>query len=1256
MRLFFISLVIVLAGTLYSQELWNPVEFNKREETRIKVSKFDFYKVDLTLLKESLTKASNEFQRDNQGVIIEIPMAGKSPQRFRVKQTNTIHESLRSKYPGIDNFVIQSVDNPRIHGRIDYTYQGFHAIIKDGSSTTFIDPAFEHNGDYYMVYTRREAINTKSFECYFSKEDDFKPYERMGVSFSDNMLRTYRLALSCTGEYAQFHGGTTPLVLSAMNTTINRVNFVYELEYGVRFEIIPNTDVLIYLNPITDPYDNDDIGKQLDQNQIECDTKIGAANYDIGHIFSTGGGGLAGYAVVCKNNKAWGGTGSSKPINDPFDIDYVAHEIGHQLSGSHTQNNSCNRDNSACYEPGSASTIMGYAGICSPNVQNNSDAYFHGYSIQEMSQYIVSDFGNQCPTKIQLDGVIPTITTSTGNHTIPKLTPFELKAEADGDSSLIYQWDQLDKGIGETQPPKSTNKISPLFRSYWGNETGVRTFPAINYIVNNTNNIWEVLPGVKRDLNFILTVKENKAGGANHVQAKNKLAVDNNSGPFLVTYPNQKYITWFVGEQKTITWDVANTDKSPVNCKNVDILISEDGGYTYPHLLGTFPNIGHADITVHDIEGQKIRVKIAASDNVFFDISNEDMVIRRGLPPFGISMDVNPEILCKGDSLEFYVRAISPDTLTDTVSVSINNPNTGLKVSFDSEKFLDNDSIRVTIYNEGAATKANVIDFFFTANGHTIFRQVQIQTYSAPSAPTLYNPVNFSENVTPGLKFVWNAVTGQPVTYDLEVATDIDFFNIVAKRVDVELPQAVLAENLADNTVYFWRVKANGVCESSPYSGTYVIRTGQCNAFYSTPGKVIELSGSFVSDTITVDSLPFEKLQSLEVIGLKGHTSNIGSIKASLVNADQKSSILWQSSCSGEKEMRLRFSDNAYSESIPCDTLDQVFGLGDLSVKPVESLSRFNSSTAENTYALVLSMEDSTTTGQMQQWGLNLCGSAPTCKPLRIPTTSRLYTADLACTDDEGWTHYSITAANNSGSNVDLMVMSIKYNGADPLPADKISVRIPTSARYIRINNAQYVANPANWVVLNRHWLLDQDFQVGNPVDIRFYLTDLEINSMLDAAGLSGQTDSLKVFSVFSNDSINASPAEKHLKVKPNDVKEHTYVLGTYNLNKYLQFSLDYLTDGCVGAGSAILNTNATRSTGVQNIRIFPNPGIDKINIWGINEKTRIEIYDINGRLQKSDRVSGDTVLDLSGLTAGTYLVRLVNNIGQYFEKVNIIK
>jgi len=123
MRLFFISLVIVLAGTLYSQELWNPVEFNTREETRIKVSKFDFYKLDLTLLKESLTKASNEFQRDNQGVIIEIPMAGKSPQRFRVKQTNTIHESLRSKYPGIDNFVIQSVDNPRIHGRIDYTYQ-----------------------------------------------------------------------------------------------------------------------------------------------------------------------------------------------------------------------------------------------------------------------------------------------------------------------------------------------------------------------------------------------------------------------------------------------------------------------------------------------------------------------------------------------------------------------------------------------------------------------------------------------------------------------------------------------------------------------------------------------------------------------------------------------------------------------------------------------------------------------------------------------------------------------------------------------------------------------------------------------------------------------------------------------------------------------------------------------------------------------------------------------------------------------------
>ncbi len=1257
MRTIFTFLSLTITSVLFSQSLWTAQDYVTRSDVRIKTTKAEFYSLNFAELKSNLSTATNEYSRGSQDLIIQIPLTGGKMESFKIFQTNTLSQGLQSKYPEINNYIIQSVDHPGIYGRIDVTYQGFHAIIKTGADYVYIDPALDRNTQNYMVYNRKDAINTKTFHCYSKTEDITEQMEVRSARISDNKMRTYRMALSCTGEYAQFHGGTVPLVLSAMNTTINRVNFVYEQEYAVRFEIIANTDLLINLNPLTDPYDNDDIDMQLDQNQIECDIKIGNSNYDIGHIFSTGGGGLAGYAVACKSNtKAWGGTGSSKPINDPFDIDYVAHEVGHQLSGSHTQNNKCNRDESASYEPGSASTIMGYAGICSPNVQNNSDAYFHGYSIEEMSKYIVNGTGNQCPTKTSLDGTIPVITESTGNYTIPKLTPFELKAKAEGDQPLIFQWDQLDNAVAEVQPPKSTNTKGPLFRSYWGDNSGVRTFPAINYIVKNLNNTWEALPGVKRDVNFILTVKEDKPGGANHAQKKNKLSVDNTAGPFVVTYPNDKFITWFVGEGREITWDVAKTDAGNVKCKNVNILLSDDGGYNYPYLIATVPNSGSAYITVPDYIGTTMRIKVAAADNVFFDISNEDFEIKAGLQPFSIDMDVPASDLCKGDSLVFFAKAGSPDQNTDTIHVTANYPTSGFTVSIENTQFLDVDSIRIVIYNNGAGTATNNFEFFFEANGNTILRQVTVRTYGIPATPTLFNPVNYTENVNPNAKFSWNPVAGQPVTYDLEVATDINFTNIVAQVHDVAGVQTVLPENLANNTDYYWRVRCNGVCENSSYSDVYVIRTSTCSQFYTNPGIGFELNEPEVKDSIKVTNLPFDKLQSLEVIGIAGHFSEVGNIKARLTNSEQKSAILWNNDCTGEKDIRLRFADNAYSTEIPCDTSSSQYGLGDLAIQPVEALARFNTSPPENTYSLIFNLDDVAKWGYILSWGLNLCGNAPTCNPLRIPLTTRLYTADLACTDDNGWTNYSITAANNPGSNTDLMVMSIKFNGEEPLSPEQVQVRIPSAAKFIKINNAQYVANPSTWTVLNRYWLLSPETQPSSPVEVRFYLTDSEITSLLDAAGLSGETDSLKVFSVFSNDSIDANPVNKHLKIKEGDVQQHTFELGTYNLNKYIQFSLDYLSDGCVGAGGEILKTNNTKKTRLSNVKFYPNPASQSISIKGMEGKGFVHIYDITGQKIGAKAITGNTEIDLSQLSVGTYIFKIINEKGEHIEKVTILR
>src|SRR4029450_10828267 len=180
-----------------------------------------------------------------------------------------------------------------------------------------------------------------------------------------NQLQVYRLALAATGESPAFHGGTVSGALSAMTTTMNRVNGVYEKDLAVRMVMVANETSIIYTNASTDPYTNNDGGTMLGQNQTNLTNVIGSANYDIGHVFSTGGGGVAGLGVVrSAGDKARRGTGSSAPVGDGFDIDYVAHEMGHQFGGNHTFNGttgSCgggNRAANAAYRRGRGAATL----------------------------------------------------------------------------------------------------------------------------------------------------------------------------------------------------------------------------------------------------------------------------------------------------------------------------------------------------------------------------------------------------------------------------------------------------------------------------------------------------------------------------------------------------------------------------------------------------------------------------------------------------------------------------------------------------------------------------------------------------------------------------------------------------------------------------------------------------------------------------------------------------------------------------------
>ncbi|HNL84784.1 MAG TPA: M12 family metallo-peptidase, partial [Chitinophagales bacterium] len=407
------------------------------------------------------SEASGEF------ILMDMPMPDGNMRTFKVFERTCMASELAAKYPMIKTYQGIAMDNPAITAKFDYTLFGFHAMVFDEKGVYFIDPYTNQNTGLYNCYWKKDYVRQDGNYSSCQNDEhtinaDYAQHLQQTQSrladptttaiISDNKIRTFRLALACTIEYSAAVAGpspTKPLVLSAMVTSINRVNGVFEKDLSIHMNLVPNNDTLIFIT--SDSYTNNNGGTMLGQNVTVCNARIGSANYDIGHVFSTGGGGVAYLGCICTADKARGVTGSSNPVGDGYDIDYVAHEMGHQYGADHTFNSitgSCsgNRASNAAYEPGSATTIMGYAGICgSDNIQPHSDDYFHRISISQIFTYISS---TSCAVITTNGNTAPVVNTYTATYYVPYKTSFEFATsatDANGDP-LTYCWEEWDLG------------------------------------------------------------------------------------------------------------------------------------------------------------------------------------------------------------------------------------------------------------------------------------------------------------------------------------------------------------------------------------------------------------------------------------------------------------------------------------------------------------------------------------------------------------------------------------------------------------------------------------------------------------------------------------------------------------------------------------------------------------------------------------------------------------------------------------------
>jgi hypothetical protein len=256
---------------------------------------------------------------------------------------------LAAQFPEIRTFVGQCVEDPALTVRFDSTPTGFHAQILSPDGASYIDPYQRGNTKLHVCYFKRDyKAAARDFQC-LTPSNDTKFSSGLAQTPSvpclNGNLRTYRLACAATGEYTTYYGGTVAGGMAGIVTAVNRVSGIYETELGIRLVLVASNNLIIYTNSATDPYTDGNPMMLLSQNQSNLDAVIGNANYDIGHVFGTGGGGLANVGVVyVAGLKAHGETGMYPPTGDAFWVDYVAHEMGHQFGATH----SFNGTNSGC--------------------------------------------------------------------------------------------------------------------------------------------------------------------------------------------------------------------------------------------------------------------------------------------------------------------------------------------------------------------------------------------------------------------------------------------------------------------------------------------------------------------------------------------------------------------------------------------------------------------------------------------------------------------------------------------------------------------------------------------------------------------------------------------------------------------------------------------------------------------------------------------------------------------------------------------
>ncbi|MFC7775082.1 reprolysin-like metallopeptidase [Flavobacterium sp. GCM10027622] len=1265
-------------------------------EKRMQLPEKNLFELDVTSLQTALAKSPRRSSTTKATNIIALPNAEGQLERFSIYENSIMDPALAAKYPEIKSYIGIGIDNPTSTAYFSMSPLGFKSMtINADKSASFIEPLSADLRTYTVYKKADKKADLSPFEC--KVIDRIEPRVTNGganlrPNADDSTLRTFRLAMSVTGEYTAYFGGTKAQALAAINNTMTRVNGVFEKDFSVRMVLVANNDAVIYTNASTDPYSAASSGAGGAWNselQNTLTSVIGEANYDVGHLFgASGGGGNAGcIGCVCVNGQKGSGYTSPSdgiPSGDNFDIDYVAHELGHQFGANHTFSHG-NEGTGANMEPGSGSSIMGYAGITSQDVQPHSDAYFHAFSIQQVTNNIKT---KTCQTNTATGNAVPTANAGV-DYTIPKSTPFMLTGtgtDANGDA-LTYNWEQFDNAsssqTGASSAASATKTSGPTFRSYPSSTSSVRYFPRMASVLTGATTTAgaeitvEAVPSVARTMNFRLTVRDNRAGGSANNSDDMVVTVNATAGPFAVTAPNTA-VSYAGGSSQTVTWNVAGTTANGVNCANVDILISTDGGNTWSTVLAATPNDGTQAVTIPNTATTSARLMVKGTNHIFFDVSNTNFTITAGT--IDNTAPSAPTSLAASGTTQTTTN-LSWTASTDNVGVTGYDVYQGATVIGTTAS---------TTYNVTGLTASTAYTFSVRAkdaagNVSTASNTVNVTTLApvvdttAPTAPT---NLTASGTTSSSTNLSWTAstdnvgVTGYDVYQGATVigTTASTTYNVTGLTASTAYTFSVKAKDAAGNvstasnsvnvttstvTITYCASQGNSTADekigrvaigsiNNPSTGTagYENFTSLSTSAAQNSSQTITITPSWTSSTYAEGYAVFIDYNKNGVFTDAGET--VWTRAASTTTPVSGSFTIPASASLGATRMRVSMKYNAVPTSCEAFSYGQVedytinitAGTSDTTAPTAPtSLTASGTTSSSTNLSWTASTDNVGVTGYDVYQGATLKASVTTTSyTVTGLTAATAYTFSVRAKDAAGNVSAASNTVNVTTSSVTLTYCTSQGNNTNDERIGRVAIGSINNASTGTAGYENFTSISTNaarsasqTITITPTWT-GSTYAEGYAVFI-----DYNQNGVFTDAGetvwtraASTTTPVSGTFTIPATATLGAT--RMRVSMKYNGVPTSCEA-----------FSYGQVEDYTINITAAAREEDSFESIVVNDIKLYPNPTSSILNVTSVSENASFRVYNIMGQTILDGKINNGTI-DVSRLTNGNYIMEISDN------------